>query len=44
MTKAEAWQPCLAGGITVTPLAYLMGFNPSCAEGHTDPGIERDGP
>ena len=30
MTKAEAWQQCSARGTTVTRLAYIMGFNPSC--------------
>ena len=41
MTKAEAWLQCSARGTTVTRLAYIMGFNPSCAEGRTGGGIHK---
>ena len=30
MTKAEAWLQCSAMGTTVTRLAYIGGFHPSC--------------
>ena len=30
MTKAEAWLQCSARGTTVTRLAYIGGFHPSC--------------
>ena len=37
MTKAEAWLQCSARGTTVTRLAYIGGFHPSCVG---DPEIE----
>ena len=43
MTKAEAWQQCSARGTTVTRLAYIMGFNPSCErDGQREKGIKRE--
>ena len=42
MIKAEAWLQCSARGTTVTRLAYIGGFHPSCAKGqrHADGGRE----
>ena len=47
MTKAEAWLQCSARGTTVTRLAYLMGFNPSCVKdrgthAHIDRSTEKE--